>query len=91
MKIRRFVFNKGQRNAAFGQIFNEHFVKDTNVDEVFKLKREVKEMQEAVAIKKYEQKKYFRKRYENFRGLNKKYNVQYDLIQAALFGNNIVQ
>ena len=60
------------------------------MNEILKLNNEIKTLEKEILTKKTDQKKFFKKRYANFRGLNKKYNIQYDLIQSALFGNNIV-
>ena len=91
-KVSKFCDDEGKQDAnrLFKKLFGNDGENQELLDKITQLRDKIKAMEMRLVDRKEEAKKHFKKRFQNFKMLNKKYNAQYDLIQAALFGNNTV-
>lgn len=71
------------------KFFNENKKQKECFDEILALRKEIEDLENENYQLKQDQITLFKIKNEAFKSQNNKYNVQYDLVHAALFGNNI--
>lgn len=70
--------------------FEENKRQKEYFEEILLLRQKIEEIENEVQTLKDEAMIAFKKKYDPLRSVNSKFNVQYDLMYAAMFGNSII-
>ena len=88
-KVFEEIEKSSSNNNTILKYFLEHEKQREYFEEILLLRNQIQLVDEYIEKIVKDEKKSFQKRYDQFKNVNPRSSVQYDILYAAMFGNNI--